>query len=502
VISRRVRAAGILAHVTSLPGRFGIGDLGPGTVRFLDWVRDAGFSVWQILPLNPADRGNSPYGGASAFAGNPCLLSPEWMFEDGVLPAALIDSAPPFPPDRVDYAAVVPWKETLLRASWAHVRRHGITWVVDAVHAFARAPEQTSWLDDWALFAALRERYQGAPWTTWAAAVAQREPAALDAVRAELADAIEYQQFVQWLFHRQWARIHAEARTRGVRVLGDLPIYVAGDSADVWANPRLFQIDAQLRPTAVSGVPPDYFSDTGQLWGTPLFDWNVHRREGWSWWIERVRANLRVCDVLRVDHFRAFAAYWAVPAGASTAAAGHWEDGPGEELFAALESALGGLPLVAEDLGHITDDVRALLARTGLPGMKVLQFAFHEPDSDYLPHRHVADCVVYTGTHDNDTARGWWEGLDDAARQRARDYLGTNGGDIPWDLIRAAMGSVADRAVVPVQDLLGLDSTARMNQPSTAVGNWRWRLRDDALDAALAGRVRRLLELTGRLPRG
>jgi len=461
------RGAGVLLHPTSLPGRFGIGDLGPGVDRFLDWAESAGQTIWQVLPLGPTGYGNAPYGSPSAFAGNPLLISPECLRDEGLLPQSALDSAPVFPDDRVDFGAVIAWKEKILRQAFARFPRRDL-------EAFTRAPEQADWLSDWTRFAARRK-----------GGSAGAEEAA-------------YQAFLQLLFLRQWGRVRRAANDRGISVLGDIPIYVALDSADVEAHPELFALDAQGRPTSVSGVPPDYFSETGQLWGNPLYRWDRIEEEGFAWWIARLRANLRLCDLVRIDHFRGFASYWSVPVGEKTAANGRWLPGPGRKLFDAARVALGDLPIVAEDLGLIEGDVRELLSVLGIPGMKVLQFAFYEPDSEYLPHRHVPNSVVYTGTHDNDTARGWYAALKVEERERVRDYLGSDGSEIHWDLIRAAYASVARSAIVPLQDVLGLGSEARMNTPARPGGNWSWRAGADAFRREDAARLRRMAILSGR----
>ena len=395
---------------------------------------------------------------------------------------------------------MIPWKEGLLRRSFEHFGSHGQPSQHDALAAFAAAPDQAGWLPDWSLFAALRARSKGVPWWSWEPGLARREPATLDRARRDLSEEIAFQVYAQFLFFRQWERLKREAGRRGISVMGDAPIYVSQDSSDVWANPELFELDENGRPAAVSGVPPDYFSPTGQLWGNPLYRWDRMEKDGFAWWIARLRANLRLCDLLRLDHFRAFAAYWSVPAGETTALHGRWVQAPGEKLFAAAREALGSLPIVAEDLGLITPDVEALLAHVGVPGMKVLQFAFYEADSAYLPHRHVANAVVYTGTHDNDTARGWFAHLSLEEQQRVTDYLGGDGSRIEWDLIRAAFASVCDRSIVPLQDILGLGSEARMNNPAAPGGNWGWRAEPGALAPGLAARVRRLAELTARAP--
>ncbi|HTO86699.1 MAG TPA: 4-alpha-glucanotransferase [Thermoanaerobaculia bacterium] len=492
------RAAGLLLHPTSLPGPFGVGDLGPEASRFIEWAQAAGATLWQVLPLNPPGPGESPYGGLSAFAGNPLLVSPEALAQEGLLPADALRSAPTFPEGRLDAGAARRWKEAVLRQSWERFRREKPATLVEAFEAFRSGGEQSAWLPDWALFAALARRFEDAGWIHWPPEISRRESAALEEAGRELSDEIDYHAFLQFLFHRQWDRLRLEASRRGIALVGDVPIYVSHHSADVWAHRELFALDAAGLPETVAGVPPDYFSRTGQLWGYPLYRWDRMERDGYSWWIARFAAILRRVDLVRVDHFRGFASYWEVPSSARTAVEGRWVPGPGRALFEALRRALGSLPLIAEDLGLITDDVRELLATTGIPGMKVLQFAFSEDDSPHAPHRHVPNEVVYTGTHDNDTARGWFEGLAAEERQRALDYLGTDGSRIAWDLIRAAYESVADRAIVPLQDVLGLGSEARMNVPALAAGNWLWRARREELTAERAESLRRLAELTGR----
>ncbi len=495
------RAAGLLLHPTSLPSRFGVGDLGPSTDRVLDWMASAGLTLWQTMPVGPTGYWNSPYGCLSAFAGNSLLISPEQLVVDGLLDAGQLEGAPRFPDDHVDYGPIITWKRNLLWASWQHVLAHRRS-LREELRAFADHPEQRDWLSDWTLFAALVGRNREISWPSWPRDIVERDAAALEAARRELAPEIEFRAYRQWLFFGQWERVKREANRRGIRIVGDVPIYVAFGSADVWANRRFFTVDADGRRETVAGVPPDYFSPTGQLWGNPLYRWDVLADDGFRWWIERLRHNFRLADVVRIDHFRGFAAYWEVKAGEPTALNGRWVSAPGDALFRAIHRALGDKPIIAEDLGSIDDDVRELLRATGFPGMKVLQFAFGEPDSLYLPHNLVPNAVVYTGTHDNDTTRGWWETLDGESRSRVADYLGTTGADISWDLIRAAFASVADRAIVPLQDVAGLGSEARMNVPGRAEANWSWRARPAQFSEASAARIRRLVELTGRLPGG
>jgi 4-alpha-glucanotransferase len=494
------RSAGVLLHPTSLPGRFGIGDLGPGAVRFLDWARSAGFSVWQILPLGPTGPENSPYGALSVFAGNPLLISPEWLAEDGWLGEATLAEVPEFPEGPVDYERARMWKERLLRAAWDQARGGaGARAVRDELRAFLGAPERAGWLSEWTLYAAIKERQDGAAWHDWYAPVARRVPAAMEATERTVVVDREYHGFVQWIFARQWRRLHDAARERGIEIIGDMPIYPAPDSAEVWTRQDLFTLGEDGRPEEVAGVPPDYFSETGQLWGNPLYRWDRMEAEGFTWWIARVRAALETCDRLRIDHFRGFANYWAVPAGAETAVEGRWLPGPGMKLFEALRAALGtDLPIIAEDLGIIDEPVRELLRATGFPGMRVLQFGLLDPSSTHHPLHHPENCVVYTGTHDNDTARGWFEALELGERNRVLSEVGGNAGEIGWSMIRVALESPARLAIIPMQDVLGLGSDGRMNTPSEREGNWRWRMGEWALAGETAARARGLAERSAR----
>ncbi len=502
----RSRRAGILLHPTSLPGPFGIGDLGPAAEAFLDWAASAGQGTWQVLPLSPTGYGNSPYSALSSFAGNPLLISPEALERDGLLDAAELERLPRSAGSRVDFPAVHAAKAAILRAAWERFRSTPPAGLGDALELFSSVAATAAWLDEWCLFAALRDRFAGRPWPAWDRELAHREPAALATARRELEAEIAFRRFVQFLFFRQWQAIRERARVLGIEVMGDLPIYVPLDSADVWSRQDLFELDDGGRSLAVSGVPPDAFSSTGQLWGTPIYRWDRLRDEEFGWWVDRLRASLRFADRVRLDHFRGFESYWRVPAEAETAIDGRWEPGPGLGLFEAFERGLGRPNLVAEDLGVITPEVESLLEATGLPRMKVLQFAFSEADSKHLPHHHLPKAVAYTGTHDNDTVRGWFSGLGPEERQRARDYLGLeertgSGGEsgIEWAMIRAAYTSVAETAVVPLQDVLGLGSEARMNRPGRPEGNWSWRAREEEVRAGLSARLRRLAEISGRL---
>jgi 4-alpha-glucanotransferase len=492
-----IRAAGVLLHPTSLPGRYGIGDFGDELIAFLDWAESAGMRIWQVLPLNPPGYGGSPYGCHSSYAGNPLLISPQHLLRDGLLPEHAIDALPDFAEDRVDFDSVALFKWNLLREAWRNFNAHDGG---DHHHELQRFEADNLWLDDWALYASLKEKHGGAQWTEWPHDLVLRDPTAMANARRELDDDIRFQKFIQFLFFRQWATVRQAADARKIEIMGDVPIYVASDSADVWSNRHLFQLDEDGQPLAVAGVPPDYFSATGQRWGNPLYRWDVLRQTNYRWWVSRVRAAMRFADIVRIDHFRGFAAYWEIPVEEETAVRGRWMPGPGKALFDAIREALGDLPLVAEDLGFITPEVHELRRAIGVPGMKILQFAFSKVNSPHLPHCYDPETVVYTGTHDNDTARGWFENAPRSERDLAERYLGVDGsGSIEWALIRAAFTSVAKTAIVPVQDILGLGSEARMNRPGDGDANWSWRFAPGALTRDHADRLRRLAEITGRI---
>ena len=505
---RLKRSSGILLHPTSLPGRFGVGDLGGEAYKFVDWLAAAGQTYWQIMPLGPTGYGDSPYSAFSAFAGNTNLVSPEKLVESGLLSDADIEDAPAFPAERVDYGKVIEYKRGLLEKAFGNFKKklpadEGLRRDYEGFLGFAGV-----WLEDWALFAALKDEHKGEPWHTWAPGIARREAAALDGARVAFAEPVQAHKFFQYVFFQQWLKLKGYANERGVRVVGDMPIFVAHNSADVWAKPELFKLKEDGSPEAVAGVPPDAFSKTGQLWGNPIYDWARMRGDGFGWWVDRVRETLKIVDVVRLDHFRGFAAYWEVPAEHETAEHGRWVEAPGRELFETLKGALGGhLPIVAEDLGTITPDVHALRDEFGFPGMRVLQFAFGgDPHDTHLPHEYAQNTVAYTGTHDNDTVVGWFEqrGRADApdGERRERElclkYLGTDGSEINWDFIRAAQMSVATLAVAQLQDVLGLPSDARMNIPASAQGNWGWRYAAGALTDSLAARLRDMTALYGR----
>lgn len=486
------RSAGILLHPTSLPSRYGIGDLGENAYDFIDFLAGAGQSLWQVMPLGPTSFGDSPYQCLSSCAGNPMLVSPEKLVEDGLLPEDQIGSVPRFPQDKVDYGPVIEWKNALLWRSFHYFRRYGKAHRKRRFERFCE--DNTYWLDDYALFKALKEHHEGAVWTSWPHDIATHQPGAVHQWRERLGEQLWAQKYFQFLFALQWRELRSYANDRGIKVIGDIPIFVAMDSADAWANPEMFWLNKDGKPIYVAGVPPDYFSETGQLWGNPLYRWETMECTKYRWWVRRFRASLAVVDILRIDHFRGFEGCWEVPASETTAVNGRWVKVPGTDLFQTIQETMGSLPIIAEDLGVITPEVRALRDRFGFPGMKILQFAFGGgPDNESLPHNHIRNCVVYTGTHDNDTTRGWYESAAGHEKDFLHRYLGRGGKEIVWELIRAALASPACMAIVPAQDLLELGTEARMNKPAVAAGNWSWRLTTGQLHEGIG---QRLLELT------
>lgn len=491
------RASGILLHPTSLPGAFGIGDLGDAALRWIDFLSDTNQTLWQLMPLGYTGYGDSPYQSFSAFAGDPLLISPERLHHDGFLTAADLKHAPAFPAEKVDYGPVITWKMGLLHQAYRRFKEAATADQRAAFQTFAQA--NAHWLDDFALFMALKQAHGGAAWNTWEPELKRREPAALAEWTAKLAEGIEEHKFYQWQFFTQWERVKAYANERNIKVIGDVPIFVAYDSDDVWANAGLFDLDADGNPRHVAGVPPDYFSATGQLWGNPLYNWEAMADAGYAWWIERFRAALKAYDIIRIDHFRGFEAYWSIPFGDKTAVNGQWVKGPGRDLFLAVKAQLGDLPIIAEDLGLLTADVIALRDAMEFPGMKILQFAFGtDPRQEYLPHNYAPNCVVYSGTHDNDTWVGWFATASEAEKGYLLRYVGGDGSDIHWAVIRLAWGSIADMAIVPLQDVLGLGSEARMNTPGVAAGNWGWRYHADALTPEVASQLKALTYDYGR----
>jgi len=494
------RASGLIMHPTSLPGRFGIGDLGEAAYRFADFLGNAGQSLWQVMPLGPTGYGDSPYQALSSFAGNPLLISLEQMQIHGMLSKEAIEAPPQFPDSRVNYGAVIGYKIPILKQAFRFFREHGSR---ELKLDFEKFCERYSWwLDDFALYMALKESHGGAPWFEWEWELSSRNPDALEKARKSLRDEIDTHKFIQFVFFRQWYFLKSYLHQKGIRVIGDIPIYVAYDSCDAWSHPEILKLDERLRPTVVAGVPPDLYSETGQLWGNPVYRWDVLAENGYKWWIDRFKMALELVDIIRLDHFRGFEAYWEVPAGEPTAVNGRWVKGPGRDFFETVFGKLGNIPIIVEDLGFMTPEVDALRDRFGLPGMKVLQFAFGgDPGNAYLPHNYVRNCVVYTSTHDSDTARGWFE---ETASQEARDhllrYIGcANPAEIHWEMIRLAWRSVAVMALAQTQDVLGLDNSGRMNVPGSLGGNWSWRMLPGALNEEIAARLAEMTELYGRV---
>ena len=506
------RASGILLHPTSLPGPFGIGDLGDEAYRLADFLIAAGQSLWQVLPLGPTGYGDSPYACYSAFAGNTLLISPERLVKEGLITKSDLAHAPSLPGGKIDFAAAHELKDALLDQAFTSYQRTTDTEFRSAFETFAE--QHAVWLDDYALFRALKNAHGGSPWTEWEHSLVHRTHAALAQARQQLHEQIEAQKFYQFLFFKQWSELKSYCNRRGIRIIGDIPIFVAHDSADVWTNPDQFKLNSDGSPKVVAGVPPDYFSKTGQYWGNPLFNWERMLADGFKWWIDRVRASLQMVDIARIDHFRGFAACWEIPGGDKTAERGRWVDSPGRELFTAIRKALGELPIIAEDLGVITPDVEKLRDDFGFPGMRILQFAFSSDTKNIdLPHNYHRNLVVYTGTHDNDTTVGWFNSVPgegstrnatqiECERQFCMKYLSTKGNEIHWDFIRGLFASVANLALVPMQDVLGLGTEARMNLPNSTTGNWLWRFNESALTNDLAKRLRDLTYLYGRVAEG
>jgi 4-alpha-glucanotransferase len=502
------RRSGILLHPTSLPGRSGIGELGGDARAFVDFLADTGQRLWQVLPLGPTGYGDSPYQCFSAFAGNPLLISLESLVDESLLSPRDLDEAPASNPDQVDYGSVIAFKLKALRHAFETFRADASAAARADLEAFCR--RQAAWLDGYALYAAVKAAHGHRAWTEWEAEIAAHKKAAVEHWTRLLAAEVEARKFWQFLFFRQWEALRSYCRERGVQVMGDVPIFVAHDSADVWSNRELFQLRENGRPAVQAGVPPDYFSATGQLWGNPLYRWDTIAGSGYRWWIERLRTVFSLVDVVRLDHFRGFEAYWEVPGTATVAVKGRWVKGPGRDFFEALRRSLGTLPIVAENLGVITPEVEALREEFGFPGMAILQFAFggEGEASDFLPHNWLPNRVAYTGTHDNDTTVGWWTaGVGDSTRTEAEvrrerafalKYMASDGREIHWDLIRLLIASVAATVIIPLQDVLGLGSEARMNLPGRPSGNWRWRYRPEALTAPIRERLRDLTRTYGR----
>jgi 4-alpha-glucanotransferase len=496
------RSSGLLLHPTSLPSRFGIGDLGEAAYRFVDFLSNSQQQFWQILPIGPTGSGDSPYMSYSSMAGNPLLISLDILCEQGLLAEADLADLPEFPIDRVVYQQVIEIKMPLLLKAAEKFRVEAAREQRQAFEAFCAS--RAFWLNDYAFFMALKDAHQGAGWNHWEEAIAQRQPEAMEQWRSQLTSEIFDQKYLQFEFYRQWSNLKQYANDSGISIMGDMPIYVAHDSADVWGQPENFRLDPKTgEPTLMAGVPPDYFSETGQLWGNPIYNWEAMAASGFEWWIERFKSLLKYVDLIRIDHFRGLCAYWAVEQGETTAMNGEWIEAPGEDFLKLLQAELGYLPILAEDLGLITPDVEQLRDQFELPGMKILQFAFgSDTDNPFLPFNYGKNYIVYTGTHDNDTTVGWYEQLQAGEREAVQRYLGSVSSEgIHWDLIRLAMSTVANQAIIPVQDILGLGTAARMNFPGTTEGNWDWRFAPDALKPELSDRLSSLTKTYGRAPK-
>jgi len=502
------RASGILLHPTSLPSKFGIGDFGDDAYKFVDFLFEAKQSYWQVLPLGQTGYGDSPYQCFSAFAGNVYLISPQKLFEDGFLTSIEIEDTPKFDKKKIDFGKVIDFKTSLLKSAFRTFRTTADSKTVERFHTFCS--HNASWLEEYALFRAIKLSQKQVSWQEWENPLKLREAKALAKARIDLDDEIFAQKFYQFCFFKQWDELKAYANRNGVKIIGDVPIFVSLDSCDVWCNPEQFKLNEDGTPKVVAGVPPDYFSKTGQLWGNPIYNWGAMEFDGFRWWIDRVRHTLKTVDIIRIDHFRGFAASWEVPGGDKTAERGEWVNVPGKSLFTKLLETLGDLPILAEDLGVITPDVIELRDSFGFPGMRILQFAFGgDAKSIDLPHNYIKNCVVYTGTHDNDTTVGWFK--SSAGKGSTRDeeqvskerkfclkYLNSRGKEIHWDFIRAVLASVADTAIVPMQDLLGLGNEARMNLPATMKDNWQWRCEAKGFGEKISNRLSDLVETYGR----
>jgi len=476
------RSAGILLHPTSLPGRYGIGDLGDQAYRFVDFLKSANMSLWQVLPLGPTGYGDSPYQCFSAFAGNPLVISPDKLYEEGLLSGADLKEVPAFNPLNIDFGWVIGYKTDLLKKAFSNFRKNEEKLSKDYVKSYRKfCKENAAWLDDYALFMSAKAHHGGVTWTQWSKDIAHRTPKAVKEWTKKLEEDIEYQKFIQFNFFHQWLALKKYANANGIKIVGDLPIFIAYDSADTWANKELFTVDENGKLLTCAGVPPDYFSPTGQLWGNPLYNWDKMEEDDFLWWRQRFVSLFEIMDIVRIDHFRGFEAFWEIKGDAKTAEKGKWVKAPGKKLFSSIEKHLGEMPIIAEDLGVITDGVVALRDKFNFPGMKIMQFAFgREMENKFLPHNFVQNCVVYTGSHDNDTTRSYFEGA--RASQDKNDiwsftqkYLNFYGDDVVNELIRVAYASVADTVIFPMQDVLNLGGDARMNFPGRLGGNWSWR---------------------------
>ncbi len=495
------RSFGVLMHPTSVPGPYGIGDLGGNTYKFIDFLHNCGAKLWQIMPLGPTGYGDSPYACFSAIAGNPLLISPDELLKDGLISKDDLKNIPSFPAERVDFGPVINYKYSLYKKAYANFKKLAPDGeIISDYNKFVSCPDSKLWLDNFALFMALKEKHGGAVWCDWPKALAIREKSALEKARKDLADEYEFHKFLQYLFIKQWLKVKEYANKFGISVVGDIPIFVAYDSADVWSNPEIFHLDSNGKSTVVAGVPPDYFSEDGQLWGNPLYRWDELERRGFDWWFFRVREVLRMVDIIRIDHFRGFEGCWEVAAGSKTAVKGRWVKTKGREMFETLKRLMGELPIIAEDLGVITPEVEKLRDDFNFPGMKVLQFAFSaDTNNAYLPHNFNHNCVVYSGTHDNETTRGWFDGLPASIKKSVLEYADCDARQVHSAFIKLAVSSTAVFAVVPLQDILGLDNRARMNIPGRASGNWGYRYGARDLKASLSAGLKKLCRIYGRL---
>lgn len=492
------RRSGLLLHPTSFPNPYGIGDLGSSAYTFIDFLEKSGQKLWQVLPLGPTGYGDSPYQAFSSFAGQPLIISPEKLISRGLLIQEDLIDMPIWDDTKVDYGPVITFKFNLLRKAFSRFQISENENLKNEYDLFCR--NEASWLSDYSLFMAIKDAHEGVVWTSWDPEIAFPTPVIKEIWTEKNLDNVQFYAFIQFIFYEQWLTLKAYANSKGIQIIGDMPIFVAFDSADVWANKSLFYLDNKGFPTIVAGVPPDYFSATGQLWGNPLYDWDVHKKEGYTWWINRISHCLTLVDILRIDHFRGFEAYWAVPYGAIDAIQGTWLKGPYKDLFFALEAALGkDLPIIAEDLGIITPEVEELRDAFHFPGMKILQFAFENvEENNFLPHNYPQNCVCYSGTHDNDTTIGWYANASQLSKDRVRRYMNTDGRDVSWDFIRTCLSCVANMAVVPLQDVFSFGSWARMNTPGVPWDNWQYRYTSDMLTDHLSSRLRQLTDLYGR----
>ena len=495
---KHIRTSGIILHPTSFPGPDGIGDLGPQAYAWIDFLESSGCTIWQTLPLGPTGYGDSPYQCFSASAGNPYLVSPTLLLDEGYLSPEDFVDRPEFPLHQVDFGAAIPWKLKILRRAYNNFAAKNGT---ESPEFLGFCEENKKWLDDYALFMSLKNSNSGAAWQSWSTEFKKRQPEALADFTAQNAEEINFHKFMQFCFFKQWNNLMNYAHEKGIKIIGDIPIFVSMDSADVWSNPDLFYLDEEGNPTVVAGVPPDYFSPTGQLWGNPLYRWPKHQETNFAWWMDRIRATLKVCDLIRLDHFRGFGGYWEIPAGNPTAEFGRWVECPGDAFLQKVQETFGDLPIIAEDLGEISEDVSALRLKYGLPGMKILQFGFDGDANDhFLPSNYVPNFVAYTGTHDNETITGWFANASQKSRTFAMKYLCSNGEHFAWDAIRAVWQSVAVYSIAPLQDFLELGNEARMNFPGRMFGNWSFRYINSDLTPDLAFRILDLNRIYNRIP--